>query len=662
MAKKGKDFSAMLRNAGAQAKLNLERRLQETDEVELSEDGRPKPIKPKIFNILEYIESSWGLNMTLFPAQKAIVKLYYHLPLEEKEKTVVVKDMLGERVRFKFTEKEYVEFLYNEGRCNIKEPDHPRNELIMAIGRRGGKTTLSGIFASYEIYRLLNLHNPQKYYGFPEGNRIQITSIATDKEQAGLLFNEVTTHLSHCHYFDPFVANNTQSHVQFFTPADIEKHGSTSRHQNGKFVSFNGKASLRVTFKSCIAKGLRGHSNAVVILDEVAHFMSQGQASAKEIYDAVTPSTATFSPKDPSDKQVPIGPVESRIILISSPLNRSGLFYNQFHLAMSRGPGSENLLAIQAPTWEINPTVPASYYRQKYHQDPAVFMTEHGAEFSDRVRGWIEREDDLLACIDPKHKPVPAGVPRQPHEMGIDVGLSQDGTAIAITTSIAGKVVLVYHEYWQAGVDWRESNPHLKHHTTDYCKVLGDQVRLDFEEIAKWIEALTKKFFIVEGIFDRWTGVPLEQALHKRGLTQFRTEYFPKDLSSKIYQNAKMLMFDESLVLYDYPIPEEGDKHSDFINEILQLQAEQVSKNLVVVQAPQTVGFHDDRADAYVRAVWLTSSRMYNEKIVYGGSGNRPIATSNRMTPEQYQKIRARRHGYNTDRPSGGRLRRGKFR
>jgi hypothetical protein len=526
----------------------------------------------------------------------------------------------------------------------------PVQESFVANGFTNHNTTLSGIFASYEVYRLLNLYNPQEYYGLPNGNRIQIISVATDKDQAGILFNEVTSHLAKCEYFKPYIANNTQSHIQFRTPYDIERYGPTARLQNGKFVSFNGKATLRVTFKSCIAKGLRGAGNIVVIMDEMAHYQDTGQSSAKDIYDAVTPSTAAFSPKGEDGKPMRKSggdtyPVESRVITISSPLNKGGKFYDLFHLAMSRGVGGENILAVQAPTWEVNPTIPSSYYRQKYHDDPAVFMTEHGALFSDRVRGWIEREVDLIECLDPELRPQMIGVPRYPHQAGIDIGLMGDGTAVAITYAAGGKIILAYHEYWQAGVDWRVSNPHLGNNfTTDYCKSIGSAERLDFDEIANWIFLLTKKFYITEGLFDRWNGIPLEQALLKRGLTHFRAEYFQRDLSSRIYQNTKMLMFDKSLRLYDYPIGQ-GSKHSTFITELLELQAQQMSRNIVLVEAPKVSGHHDDRSDAYVRSVWLTSERMRNEKFVYGPSVNTAMYPGAIMTSARYQSMRAHKHG-----------------
>jgi hypothetical protein len=497
------------------------------------------------------------------------------------------------------------------------------------------------------------------YYGLPNGNRIQIISVATDKDQAGLLFNEVTSHLAKCTYFSPYISNNTQGWVNFRTPYDIEKYGPNVRQEDGKFVSFNGKATIRVTFKSCIAKGLRGAGNVVIILDEVAHFQDKGGSSAREIYDAVTPSAAAFSRKDPKtgmpalDKSTgKTAEVESRIILISSPLGRSGKFFEKFDLAMHGGEGAGNILAIQAPTWEINPTVPPSYYREKYHSDPVVYMTEHGARFTDQARGWIERKEDLLACVDPQHRPIVRARPRVPHQMGIDVGLVGDGTAVAITHVEGDKIVLDYHESWYAKTSWKDSNAHLRGQapTTDYAKILETVERLDFDEISEWIVTLCKRFHITRGLFDRWNGIPLEQTLHKRGYKQFTSEFFTRDMTSKIYQTAKMFLYDRRLVLYDYPVPERANsdsegRHSPLISELLSLQAKQISRNIVLVEAPQKKESHDDLSDALVRSIWLSTETLLNQKHAAHGGLHRPHASTGGLTPQRYQVMRARVHG-----------------
>ena len=151
------------------------------------------------------------------------------------------------------TEAEYLRMLHEEGRCNISEvvPGEERREMILSIGRRSGKTTISACIAAYETYKLISKGDPQNYYGLPSGNNIQIISVATDKDQAGLLYQEVSGHYRNCAFFSPYTANNTMSYARFQTPADIDKYGSYEDDPTAK-------ATLKITFRSCVAKGLRG--------------------------------------------------------------------------------------------------------------------------------------------------------------------------------------------------------------------------------------------------------------------------------------------------------------------------------------------------------------------------------------------------------------------
>src|SRR5690606_29901176 len=158
--------------------------------------------------------------------------------------------------------------------------------------------------------------------------------------------------------------------------------------------------------------------------------------------------------------------------------------------------------------------------------------------------------------------------------------LAGDGTCIVIThVNNEGKIVLDYHETWQAKKNWRDLNPHLgESFPTDYARTLKDVERLDFDEISKWIRVIAKRFHIKAVLFDRWNGIPLEQSLHKAGLKQFSCEHFTRDQTSKIYQAVKSMMYDRKLVLYDFPIPDRvassggGTAHSPHIAELLSLR------------------------------------------------------------------------------------------
>jgi hypothetical protein len=115
-----------------------------------------------------------------------------------------------------------------------------------------------------------------------------------------------------------------------------------------------------------------------------------------------------------------------------------------------------------------------------------------------------------------------------------------------------------------------------------------------------------------------------------------------------------MMMYDEKLVLYDYPLPERidstsgGSPHSPHIAEMLTLRAKMVSKNIVLVEAPKKEGAHDDFADAYTRSVWLCIQQMTNEKHIthgYVSGAPRGPHSAAPTSLKSFQTAMARRHG-----------------
>jgi hypothetical protein len=597
----------------------------------------------EFLNILEFIDRFKLFPDGLFPAQRFIIKLYYNIPLDDTEKCIKITDRYGDAIKLELTEKEYLQYLFDNKRCNIREQDgRERRELVLILGRRSGKSALSAVFAAYELYKLLKRGHPQAYYGMPPGSEIRILDIANDKEQASIVYNDIQGHIQAIDYFKSSVAHDTQTFLRFRTENDRKKFGP------------EGKGTITATFKSSIAKGLRGRGIICAILDEIAFFVDNGKSSAERVYKAIKPSIAQFAKKDKKTRKA-VGDTEGRMILISSPDAREGFFYKQYEMSLTGGPESRNMLMIQAPTWEIRPDLPKSYYEEEYAKDPAGFMTEHGAQFSDRVRGFIEDARDLQACIVPDLRPKQVGIPREPHWAGVDFGLSGDGTAIALTRVNSGRIELAYHEVWYPKKKWAECNPHLPSPMVPYAMTLQDQARLDIEAIADWFFALSRRFYIIKGVFDQWAGPIFEQVLHKRHLIQFEQRNFSTMDSSQMYHGFKMSMYYKQLALYDYPIPQadetklwDGSKHSPLISELLELQSTSGGKNIIIVEAPKIAGKHDDQSDALVRSVALANEYVKdNPSLLTAGTILAPAPSSRVPTYgyHHYHRMRDRMHG-----------------
>ncbi len=584
-------------------------------------------------NIIEFAEAQWGLGMgtmpgipPLFPVQKFIFKTYYNIPLDNgDDRIIIVKDKFNEKVRYRFNEKEYLNFLFNEGRINIKEvtgdPKDSRTDLVLVIGRRGLKTSSIAVLVSFETYKLLKKVSPHEYYGIMPDDEIRVSCVATNKEQAGELFRRISGHLERSEYFKKYREKPTLSYMKLSTQRDIEEYGPGNR------------SSLRIVASPCTGRGLRSYNNIIAVLDEMAHFFESDTStdkSDKVIYDSVTPSVAKFV--------TPEGDLHGRVISISSPNDRSGKFYELYERSMEAD--CDNILMIQAPTWEVDYTLSPKYLRAKYLENAVSYMSEFGAEFSDRVSAWIDNEQMLRINIIPGLKLKKISYERTPHFMGIDVGLKQDGTAIAICHIVKEMIGDIERNLIELDcIDAR------------YAKD-EDKEYFHPDEIADWIATYNEKFYIVKGIMDQYYGLAMIPKLHEKGIKQINAAHFSRDFNSKVYQNLMSKMLDVSL-----RIPE-GDEHLvdgkktkdlDLVTEMLKLRAVTHSKYLITVKAPDVKNAHDDRSDAFARAVYLATEYMAS-----GGGivkNNRIESTGKNASYRQYY-MKQKRNAMYTMRPS----------
>ena len=155
--------------------------------------------------------------------------------------------------------------------------------------------------------------------------------------------------------------------------------------------------------------------------------------------------------------------------------------------------------------------------------------------------------------------------------------------------------------------------------------------------------------YISEGIFDQWAGIPMEQALAKRGLGQMKSVHHTRSLTSQMFQNFKDMMLDKRLVLFDWPKPE-GEEHAEYLQELLELQAEVISKYVILVSAPNMDGKHDDYADALARMVWVATAKAGKPVTITGVHSSRSLASMSRTVSPVGNLLRLKRTGSHPDR------------
>lgn len=333
-------------------------------------------------NIIEFAVQE--LHFTPTPVQRVLLKMFYGLPLDNTRCDLQIKVSGWQNGGHALTEAEYAKYLFEQGRANYKEGNTgPFQELVLVAGRRGGKTQISALILNYEAYKLLGHECPQAYYGLSASNTIQLVSVSTNGDQARLLFQDVAYLAQKSKWIQGHFANSSKSFARFQTDHDIAKYGRYADDPTAR-------ATINLGFRSCLFKSACGAANLVVVMDEVAHFLNNGQTSPEMIYQALTPSLSVFTPKDSSG--APIGPNEGKTVMISSPLGKEGFFYESFITGRAQTAGGKKL-CLQIPSWDLNPTIPLEYLQKEHDKDPLGFFTEYGAEFyPERIPYNVEGE------------------------------------------------------------------------------------------------------------------------------------------------------------------------------------------------------------------------------------------------------------------------------
>lgn len=539
----------------------------------------------KVADIITFVEANWGFNIKLRPPQKVILKALYGVALDDSD-TFPIYDVVKEKVIGHFTEKTFMKWLYDTGRCNY--PDVPQKkikELVLVAGRRGGKSLLSACIIGYELYKLVMLGDPAKHYQKPEQQTIQVCNVAPTDDQAGIVFDAALTAIDHCPLLKNRICNRTQTYFTIYTEADIK---------NGK-----NKASLLFTTGGCSSNSLRGPDNITVCFDEMAFFISTeaSKFSGSEIYTALTPSTAGFQG-------------DGKVICISSPKAKYGKFYDQYLFGMTEKESST--LVFQMYTAMINPEMISSDdLKTERRRNRNKFNAEFGAEFSDSISAWVDDPNEFMKCVDTLYLKPSHGKSDIRYYGGLDLGFKNDGTGLSIVHDDEGIITLDWAKVWFSGSSdvWTQEKS-----IYSGCTKYKHQERLRMEEIAEEIVNIHRKFPIHQGMMDQREGYGMQEILKQKNIQCFETVPSTTSLNAEIYDIVKSLYADGLLRLYQDDV---------LIPEMLQLEAYEVDglKVKCIVEAPGRAGCHDDISESFARAVYL----CYNDKR--RGSSRKTIST-----------------------------------
>jgi hypothetical protein len=554
----------------------------------------------RLLDALTFIESPQGLNTVLYPVQRVIIRCLYGIPFDErieipKYKTIKIWDEFKDNLITEFTtEEEFLHWAYEEGKCNIKDwrdiPEGGFREGVIFAGRRGGKSQLVAAIGAYELYRLLSLHDPQKYYDLKTSD-IDFTFLAQDDKGASRLYTAMQGAINETPFFTPYIRVNTNAVMKFVSEADRDRRDILP--------------TIKVVALPCTTNAVRGPSSRFLALDEFAHFASKKGATSEEVYAAATPATSNFVN--------PVGKNEDMILCISSPWKKIGKMYDLWKAAMDEGlTGIPTKLALNIGTSIMNPRITASKLHNEYKENTMTYRAEFGGSFLDSAESYV-RKAAFQPCVDAgRQNSVGFNQKNLGREFfwGLDLGMKNDATALAIGhfefRSEFNGIGLVYDYIDRMMVGEKFTGPGIKPNIVgDEMgeKYAGKYTELPLPDVLAWLLHMNTIMPCTDGVTDQHGGSQLVQLLQMKGIIKMSLLHITPRINSQMFFALKGYIDNKGARFPDEP---------KFALEIGQVEAEMLNKYTLKVAAPMEKGAHDDMVDAAAMVAFV-AQRYLND-------------------------------------------------
>ena len=276
--------------------------------------------------------------------------------------------------------------LYQQCTGRTAPPESQVKEAWMVVGRRGGKSRITALIASY----LACFHDYSEYLSPGEFGVVMV--LATDRSQARVIMRYITAFIAGT----PLLASM------------VVKISAESIELDNRII-------IQVT--SCTLRAPRGFTIVAALADEIAFWRSEQSANPDvEILNAIRPAMSTIP--------------NAMLICLSSPYARRGAMWETYRKYYTQD--SKDILVWQAPSWVMNPTIPESFLQRERERDPLAYDSEYGAIFRSDIGAALD-PDWIDAALIMKNLDLPKSPHSRPYVAFADMsGGRRDSAALAI--------------------------------------------------------------------------------------------------------------------------------------------------------------------------------------------------------------------------------------
>ena len=456
----------------------------------------------------------------------------------------------------------------NDGLPESEQKAEYFSMLLLVLGRRGSKTLMASIITAYEAYKLLAINNgdPHGYYQLPSDDEIAIINVALSQQQAGRLFGQIQSRLRNSPFFKGRIAKSTNSEIRLYTDGDLKKKA------DGVAIEVSGSILLLCGHSN--PDSLAGYSAILILFDEIAFYDESGKVTGTYFFNRLKPSLAKFYKYK-----------EARIVMISSPNNRQGIFYDMFDTSKE----DDSILSFQLPSWCVNDDI--SYHNKEMTRDrnnnPEMFAVEYGAQWASGGTygnyfepGLIER--CVRSDIGPHAKPM-HGFNYYAHVDPANGGNNYSMVLVAAKRYVNNRG----ERRWQI---------HLAG-TWIWKPVPG--IGLQFHEIDREVLTICQIFRPLLVTYDDFQSIHSLQYLRSHGVNCKKIQY-NRSMKQKLYRNLKMLMEYQptpELFLYD-----DGSNASYMLSEMHHLKFKRIARGISLLPDKNADVKTDDVIDCLVGA------------------------------------------------------------
>ena len=293
----------------------------------------------KPVSIVEFAESPKFCGKTLYPRQRLLLKILFLEELTEEEDKIldywIAGGADGEEIDISPDIRERMQKCKEEGYTHF-------HEVVLVGGRRCSKGFLTAIAMSKLVYDLVQMQDPQRYYGIDKGKEIMFSVVAASESQAKeMQYSDFQSTINTCNAVQRNIYKTQELEFSLMTEADIRQVAAQKRR--GRRVQRD-ESSIRGKAMAANARTIRGSATMGLVFDEFAFFMQgENDQSDSAIYDAAIPALAQFI-------------TAGMIFCNSSPYSKVGKFYERYEQGMA-GINDEkyefSMVALRFPSWAL---------------------------------------------------------------------------------------------------------------------------------------------------------------------------------------------------------------------------------------------------------------------------------------------------------------------